>query len=168
MAAVGHALEVEVEHGQRLQTLDEAVGIVVEDDALVQKAFWIEDGFQFLHHLIGLVAPLVLHERSHVTASAVLGLQRAVVLLDDEFRHGAHHLCVTGHLVFVGEALVQDEVVVALEGVAVDTGVVVAVVGNEFLQLHRSLRQTLDGEGDVLDETRRAYWSCAAHAGEDA
>ena len=68
----------------------------------------------------------------------------------------------------VGKALVQDEVVVALKGVAVDTGIVVAVVGNELLELHRSLRQTLYGEGHILDETRRAHRSCAAYAGEDA
>ena len=68
----------------------------------------------------------------------------------------------------VGKALVQDEVVVALKGVTIDTGIVVAVVGNELLQLHRGLRQRLDGEGHILDEARGANGACATHAGEDA
>ena len=74
-AAIGHAGEVVVEYRQRFQTLDKAVGIVVEDHALIQQTLGIEDSLQFLHHLVGLVTPLVFHEGRHVTACAVLCLQ---------------------------------------------------------------------------------------------
>ena len=153
VTTVRHTLEVVVEHGQRLQTLDEAVGIVVEDHTLVQQSLGVENLFQFLHRLVGFVAPLVLHEGGHVPSGAVFGLQRTVVALHHELRHVAHHIGIALHLVLVLETLVQDEVVVAFEGVTVDAGVVVAVVGDELLQLHRGLRQTLYGEGDILDET---------------
>ena len=141
MTSVGHAVEVEVEHRQRLQTLDEAVGVVVEDHTLVQQSLGIEDGLQLTHGLVGLVLPFVLHKRCHVATCAVFGLQRAVIVFNDKLGHGAHHLGIARHLMFIGEALVQDEVVVTLEGMAVDAGVVVAVVSDELLQLHGSLGQ---------------------------
>ena len=168
MAAVGHAVEVVVEHGQRLQALDEAVGVVVKDDTLVQQTVGVEDGLELFHHLVGLLAPLIRNEGSHIAACAVLSLQRAVVVLDHQTCHVAHHLSIASHLVLVGKTLVEDEVVVALEGVAVDAGVVVTVVGYQFLQLDRGFGQRLDGEGDVLDEARRAHRTGAADAGEDA
>ena len=68
----------------------------------------------------------------------------------------------------VGKTLVEDEVVVALEGVAVDAGVAVAMVGDELLQLHRGLGQVVDVECHVLDEAGGAYRARAAHGGEDA
>ena len=167
VAAIGHAVEVVVEDGQRLQALDEAVGIVVEDHPLVEQTLWVEDGLQLLHGLVSLVAPLVFHEGRHVTACAVFCLQRSVVALYHELCHVAHHFCITGHLVLVGKALVEDEVVVALEGVPIDTGIGVAVIGDELLQFHSSLRQRLDGERYILDEAGGADRTRTTHAGED-
>ena len=66
------------------------------------------------------------------------------------------------------ETLVQDEVVVTLEGMSVNAGIVVAVIGNETLQLHRRLWQALDGEGHVLDQARGTHWARASYRGEDA
>ena len=168
MASVRHLVKVEIEHGQRFQTFDEAVRIVVKDNALVQQALRVEDSLQLLHHLIGLVTPLILHEGRHIAACAVFGLQRAVIALYHEFGHSTHHLCIACHLMLIGKALVQDEVVVALKGMTIDAGVVIAMVGNEFLQFDGGLRQTLNGERHILDETAGAHGSCASHAGEDA
>ena len=168
MPAIGHAREVVVEHGQGLQALDEALRIVVEDDSLVQQPVGVENLLQFLHHLVGLLAPLIPDEGCHVTARAVLSLQRTVILLDHQPGHVAHHLGITVHLTLGLETLVQDEMVVALEGMAVDTGIGIAVVCDEFLQFYRSLWQRLDGEGHVLDETRGSHGARTAHGGEDA
>ena len=98
----------------------------------------------------------------------MLGLQRAVVTLNYQLGHIAHHLGIASHLVLVGKALVQDEVVVALEGVAVDAGIIVAVVGNKLLQSDSSLGQRFDWERNILDKARCAHRAGAAHAGEDA
>ena len=167
-AAVGHAVEVVVEHGQRFKALDEALGVVVEDHALVEQSVGVEDGLELLHGLIGLVAPLILHEGSHIAASAVLGLERAVVLLYHQPGHVAHHLLIAAHLALALEALVQDEVVVALKGMAVDAGIGVAVVGNEFLQFHGGLGQVVDVESHILYEAGGAHGARAAHGGENA
>ena len=69
---------------------------------------------------------------------------------------------------FIGKALVQDEVVVALEGMAIDTGITVTMIGNHLLKFDGSLRQRLDGEGHILDETRGAHRTRTTHTGEDA
>ena len=152
VTAVGNRIEVVVENGQRFETLDETVRVIVKDDTTVQQAVWVEDVLQFLHHLVSLVAPFVLHERCHIATRTVLGLQRAVVFLDDEFGHITHHFSIAGYLVFVGKALIEDEVVVTLEGVTIDAGIVIAVIGNKFLQFDRCLGEGLNGEGDILDE----------------
>ena len=59
--------------------------------------------------------------------------KRAVVFPDNQLRHSAHHPGIAGNLMLVGKALVQDEVVVAFEGMTVDASIVVAVFSNEFL-----------------------------------
>ena len=75
MSAIGDTVEIEVEHRQWFQALDETVRIVVEDDALIQQTFRIEDRLQFLHRLVGILTPLVFHEGRHITTCSVLGLQ---------------------------------------------------------------------------------------------
>ena len=153
MTTIRHACEVEVEHRQGLQTLDEAVRIIVEDDALIQQSLWIEDSLQLFHHLIGRLAPLVFHKRCHIATCTVLSLQRTIIFLNDQLRHIAHHLGIASHFVLIGKTLIQDEVVVAFKSMSVDTSIIVSVIGNQLLQLHRSLRQRFDGESHILDET---------------
>ena len=50
----------------------------------------------------------------------------------------------------------------------VDTGIIVTVIGDEFLEFNSRFGQRLDGEGDILDKTGSADGSCATHTGEDA
>ena len=75
VTAVGHFVEVVAEHRQWLQALDETFRVVIEDHALVQQSVGIEDGLQLLHRLVGLVAPFVFHEGSHVASCTMFGLQ---------------------------------------------------------------------------------------------
>ena len=166
--AIRYALEIIVEHGQWFQALDETLGIVVEDNALVQQTVGVEDGLQLLHHLISLVTPFVFHKRRHVATCTMLSLERAVITLNHKFGYIAHHLGIAINLIFALETLIQDEVVVTLEGMTVDTGIVVAVIGYQLLQLHRSLGQRLDGEGHIFNQARGAYGTCATHTWEDA
>ena len=119
--------------GQGLEVLDEALGVVVEDDAGIEQIVRVENLLQFAHGGKSLFAPLILDKWRHVAARAVFGLQRAVIFLDHEACHVAHHRGITLHLALVAEELVDDEVVIALEGVAVYAGILIAVVGDEFL-----------------------------------
>ena len=98
----------------------------------------------------------------------MLRLERPVELLDDELSHVAHHALVALHLLVGVETLVQDEVIVALEGMPVDASVTVAVVSNQFLELHGGHGQILQVEGDVFDQTRGALGARAADRREDA
>ena len=53
----------------------------------------------------------------------------------------------------VSKALIQDEVVVTLKGMTIDTGIVVTMISYKFLQFYCCFRQRLDGECHILDET---------------
>ena len=64
----------------------------------------------------------------HVAAGAVLGLQRAVVCLDHHRAHRVHEAAVALDLGRVAEVLREDEVQVALERVAEDDRLVVAML----------------------------------------
>ena len=50
----------------------------------------------------------------------------------------------------------------------IDTGIAIAVVSNQFLQLYRSLRQRLDREGHILNEAGCANGTRSSHTGEDS
>ena len=157
-----------LELGQGLEMLDEALGVVVEDDAGVEQIMRVENLLQLAHGGKGLLAPLILDKWRHVAARAVLGFERAVILLYHETCHVAHHRGIALHLALVAEELVDDEVVIALKSVAIDAGVLIAMVSDEALQFDGGLGQVFNGKGNVLNQTRGAHGSCTAHTGEDA
>ena len=121
---------------------------------------------QPLHDGVGLGAPLRLDERRHVPAGAVLGLQRAVVLLHDELDDVVDEARVLVDRGLVVEGLRDDEVEVPVLGVAEDDRLGVAVPGEEPRQVDGRVGEVLDREGDVLDEDRRAAPADRADRGE--
>ena len=167
MTAIRYSVEIVVQYRQWLQTLDEALRIIIEDNTLIQQALRIEDGFQLLHHLVGLILPLVFHEWCHVTARAMLSLQRTVVLLNHQTGYVAHHLLIALYLTVALETLIQDKVIVALESMTVDTSIAITMISNHLLQLHRCLGQVVNMEGHILYQTRGAYRTRTTHRGED-
>ena len=167
MTAIRHTFKIEVEYRQRLQTLDEALGVIVENHALIQQAFRIEYRLQFLHYLIGRLAPLIFHKRCHIATCTMLSLQRAVILFNDQLSHITHHLSIASHLVLVSKTLVQNEVIVTLESMSINTSIIVAMVSNQFLKFYSSFRQRLDGESHILNETRGANRTRTTHTWED-
>ena len=145
-----------------------AAGIVVEDHPGVQQSRRVEQLLDGPHHGQGVVAPLAAEEGRHVAPRAVLGFERAVVPADDEFRNVVHQRLVARHLGRGRKRLVDDEMVVAFEGMPVDAGVVVAVAGDQRLQFGRGAGQVLDVEGNVLDQAGGPGGTAAAHRREDA
>jgi fumarate reductase subunit C len=107
MTAIGHATEVEIQYRQRLEALYEAVGIIVKYYALVKQSIGVEDFLKFLHNIVGLITPLVLNKRSHISTCAVFGLKRTVITINHKFSHITHHLCIASHLVLIGETLMR-------------------------------------------------------------
>ena len=98
----------------------------------------------------------------------MLGLQRAVVAVDDQLDHivDEARVLIDGGLIV--EALGDDEVQVAVLGVAENDGVVVVVLAEEFVQVERSVGQALDGKGDIFDDDRCAGLAHRADRGKHA
>ena len=145
-----------------------AAGVVVEDHPGIQQSRRVEQLLDGPHHGQGVVAPLAAEEGRHVAPRAVLGFERAVVPADDEFRNVVHQRLVARHLGRGRKRLVDDEMVVAFEGMPVDAGVVVAVAGDQRLQFGRGAGQVFDVEGNVLDQAGGPGGTAAAHRREDA
>mmetsp|Transcript_20612 Transcript_20612/g.63949 ORF Transcript_20612/g.63949 Transcript_20612/m.63949 type:complete len:228 (+) Transcript_20612:877-1560(+) len=66
---------------RQLKALAVDVRVVVEDDARVEHVVRVEELLELPHDVGGFATPLHLHERRHVAPRAVLGLERAAVLL---------------------------------------------------------------------------------------
>ena len=103
------------------------------------------------HHVGGLVAPLVADERRHVDTGAVLGLERAVVLVDDQRDQIGHERRVPLPVGLLAEAGGQGEVQVAVG--RVPGGVrQEAVLGQQVLQILGALGDAVRREAHVLDD----------------
>ena len=98
----------------------------------------------------------------------MFGLQRTVVFVNDQGLDVFHQRGIAVHFGLGGKTLVDNKVVVAFQGMAIDAGIVVAVAGNELLEVGRGFGQVFDVEGHVFDEAGRARLACSAYAGEDA
>ena len=144
------------------------LGVVVEDHAGIEDAVGVEQVLDAPHHGIGPLAPLVAHERGHVSARPVLRLEGAVVLPHHEEDELAHEGGVAPHGGGVREVLGEDEVEVAVAGVAEGDGVREIVPGVEDLEVGDGLGQALHGDHDVLDDDRGARGADVAHGGEQA
>jgi len=91
-------------------------------------------------------SPLELDERRDVAAGAVLGLERAVVLLHHHPAQRVHEAAIARDLRRIVEVLREHEVQVALERVAEDDRAVVAVRAQQALQVERGLGEPCTGK----------------------
>ncbi|MCY1538307.1 hypothetical protein D9M68_738400 [compost metagenome] len=94
----------------------------------VEDALGVEQALDLPHQLVGFRAPLQLDEGRHVASGAVLGLERAAELHRHQLRHVLHEGVVAGHLLGLLETLGEDEVQVALQGMAENDRLVVMVL----------------------------------------
>ena len=69
---------------RRLERLQVDAVVAGQDHVRRQHAARVGELLDPPHHVRGLLAPLVADERRHVDAGAVFGLERAVVLVDDQ------------------------------------------------------------------------------------
>ena len=139
-------------------------GSSAEQDVRAEHAVGIGEPLDPPHELGRLRAPLALHVRRHVAAGAVLGLQRAVVLVHHELHQLLHEGLVAVAVGGVGERRRQQEVQVAGGRVAGDAGEEL-VLAEQRLDVARGLRDAVGANADVLDDQRRAL---RAHRADDA
>ena len=130
-------------------------GVAVEDDAGGEDAVGVGQLLDPPHQLGRLRPPLALHIRGHVDPGPVLGLERAVVLVDDQLDQAAHEGLVALEVLRLGEVRGQHEVEVAGRGVAGEAGQE-AVLAEQRLQVAGALGDPLRRHADVLDDQRRA------------
>mmetsp|Transcript_13222 Transcript_13222/g.30542 ORF Transcript_13222/g.30542 Transcript_13222/m.30542 type:complete len:652 (-) Transcript_13222:435-2390(-) len=160
-AGVDHA----VRHRERLQVFHVHVGVLVEDDPRVEQEARVEERLQLPHDGRGLGAPLHLDVRRHVAPRAVLRLQ-GPVQGHHKLAEEVHHVAVPLHLRLGLEALGEDNVEVALEGVAEGRAVVVLEPLEEVLDARVELREVLHRHGYVLEEHRGPVLTHRPHHGD--
>ena len=66
-------VDVVVDKRHRLEVLNEAFGVVIEDDTGIEYAFGIKQILDFAHDAVGSFAPFVFDKGSHVASGAVFG-----------------------------------------------------------------------------------------------
>ncbi len=142
--------------GHRLEVLQVDVRVFGEHHVRIEDAGGVEQALDLPHQRVGLAAPFQLDEGRHVAPGAVLGLERAAELDSHQLRHFAHEGLVTGDLRRIVEALGEDEVQVAFQGVAEEDRLVVAVLVEQLDEPIDAFGQALDREGHVLDDHRGA------------
>ena len=103
---------------------------------------------------------------SHIPARAMLGFQGTVIFIYYQGLDVIHQVFVAFHFRLGTEGLVDDEVVVAFESMAVDAGVIISVAGYELLQFCRCLRKVFNVEGDVFDEASGSRLARTSHRGK--
>ena len=146
---------------RRFEVAQVDVGVAVEDDAGVEHAVGVGELLDPPHQLRRRLPPLALYIRGHVDAGAVLGLERAVVLADDQLDQLRHEGLVAIEVLLLGEVRGQHEVQVAGRGVAGNAGQE-AVLAEQRLQVAGALGDPLRRHADVLDDQRRAGQAQAA------
>ena len=129
--------------------------IVGDDHARIHHAARVGRALELHHHLVELVAVLAAHVRRHDTAGAVLGFEVAAGA-EHEIHHRLVEPVVAAQVLIALEAVSDEEVDIAVLGVAEDDSVVVGVFVKQPLQPAARVRKVLDGHRDVLEQRRRA------------
>ena len=153
---------------KRLEVRYVTLRVVVEDNARIEYIVRVEEMFHLFHKAESIGAPFAFDIRSHVATCAMLGLERAIVVVDNHSGNIVHQSLVTIDFVLRIKALVDDEVVVAFESVTIDDCIGVVMTLEELLKLFGSLDKMMDRESYVFDETSGAYGTHTAHRREDA
>ena len=127
---------------------------------------WVKQLFDGFHGFVGVISPFMADKGSHIPARAMLGFQGTVIFIYYQGLDVIHQVFVAFHFRLGTEGLVDDEVVVAFESMAVDAGVIISVAGYELLQFCRCLRKVFNVEGDVFDEASGSRLACPPTEGK--
>ena len=145
-----------------------ALRVVVENNARIEYIVRVEETFHLFHKEESICAPFAFDIRSHVATSAMLGFERAIVVVDNEASNIVHKSLVAIDFGLRIKALVDNEVVVAFEGMTIDDSIVVVVAFEELLEFFGSFDEMVNRECNVLDETCGAYRAHTADRRENA
>ena len=119
--------------GVELDVFDMCIGVIVQDDAWIHGVGGIASTLELLHNLIELVAILTAHIRCHGAAGAVFRLEIALGR-EDQVHHALVEIVISADGVIAFKAVREQEVNIAVLGMAENDGIVIAIAGKEFLQ----------------------------------
>ena len=104
-----------------------------------------------MHDRVELVAILAAYIRRHGAAGAVLGLEVALGR-ENQVHHALVEVVIPTDGVIAFKAVREQEVDIAVFGVAKDYGVVIAIAGKEFLQGRTGISQVPHGHDDIFQK----------------
>ena len=110
-----------------------ALRVIIENNARIEYIVRVEKTFHLFHKEESICAPFAFDIRSHVATSAMLGFERAIVVVDHHSGYVVHKSLVAIDFGLRVKALVDDEMVVAFEGMTIDDGIVVVVMLEKLL-----------------------------------
>ncbi|MNX91287.1 hypothetical protein D3C86_1233610 [compost metagenome] len=140
--------------------------IFAEHHVRVENAIGVEQSFELPHQLVGIAAPFQFNERRHVASGAVFSLQRTAELHRHQLRHVVHERLIACDFFRAVEALGEDEVQIAFQGVSEKDRFVVVMFVEQFDQAVDADGQLFDREGDVFDDHRGAGLAHGADGGK--
>ncbi len=143
------------------------VRVLGEEHAGIELQLRIDEALDRPHDLVQLVSVLAADIRRHDPAGAVLGLQGPARRQDD-VDHVLGEGLVARQAARVVEPLVDQEVDVAVLGVAEDDAVGVAVALEQPDEPGAGLAQQVDGDGDILEQRGRARRAGSGDGGVEA
>ena len=150
-----------------LEVLHVLAFVVGDDHARVHHPARVGGALELHHHLVELVAVLAAHVRRHDAPGAVLGLEVAAGP-QDQVNHVLVEPVVAVQVVVAFEAVGDEEVDVAVLGVAEDDGVVVAVGVEKLLQPAAGVGEVAHRDCNVFEQRGGAGWARLGHLGVKA
>ena len=128
VAALHAAVHFLFHGGVELDVFDVRIWVIVQDDAWVHRVGGIAGPLEFLHDRVEFVAVLAAYIRRHGAAGAVLGLEVALGR-ENQVHHALIEIVIPTNGVIAFKAVREQEVDIAVLGVAENDGIVIAITG---------------------------------------
>ena len=167
VAALDATVDVDFDLMVELDVADVGLRVIVDDDARVHGAARVSGALKFQVDVVEFVTVLAAHIRCHGAAGAVLGLEVAAGG-EDEVDHALVEVVVAAQRLVAFETVREQEVDIAVLGVAENDGVVVAVLFEQLLERLTRRRKIRNWHHDVLEQRRRAGLTSAGDGGIEA
>ena len=108
-------------------------GVVGEDDARIEQTAGIKQRLDVAHQIGGLLAPFHFHKGRHIATGAVFCFERSVVLGHHQITDIVHEAGIALHLGVIAKVLGKNKMQIALQGMAKDDGLAIAVLQKQRL-----------------------------------
>src|SRR6516225_10657654 len=155
IAALDAAVDRFLDYGRSLQVVQMTLRIVSEHVSRRENIFRIGEALELPHQGGKFSTPFALNVGRDVAPGAVFSLERAVILVDNQFDDVLHERAIVRDFLRIVEERRDEEVQVASRGVTEDDSGV-AVLGEQRLQIKRAVGEPLGREAYVLQNERRA------------